>query len=524
MKFYYENVLSNQNVTAKPNLIWVADITEIELNRNKKLYIFLCIDAYTNTVIAHTVSQKTVSSRSIIKCLNKAIEKRFLAKPLKKVIIHTDRGTQFSSQAYRNFTKHFSDFMIPSMSRENTPTDNAMAERFMRTFKNHVIDGRIVEQALHENILAGSKTPRSVINIYIKSVNLRPNRKSLLKPPERHDNESRAASMLMNEPKYPRAFSDKFGPDSRREHIYEFKRQSQEVIKVLEEIAAESEVVKDTPFDKDTNSEIKLLEKRLIEICNLIQNNPMVIKTYVEAAVEPISENILDLQEEFREEMETLNRKIDILLPKVKKDRQTQPLRDPIDDTLFPVFLANAGDSFQQRKSLKRAQLRVTYTILYYSGLRINEIRHLTQEDIERAIAASQFSLIHHKTKQAHRHVLSEKAIQDLRELNTEFYIIFEKYQFKYLFGKHKPLHEKRLIQMVNTDLKQTSEKYSIPFNVKSHSFRVNMITNLLKVTSVQNTADIMGHNDIRSTMSYNRYALSKSDILELLNKINNNK
>lgn len=46
------------------------------------------------------------------------------------------------------------------------------------------------------------------------------------------------------------------------------------------------------------------------------------------------------------------------------------------------------------------------------------------------------------------------------------------------------------------------------------------MITNLLKVTSVQNTANIIGHYDIRSTMSYKRYALSKSEIQELLDEI----
>lgn len=42
----------------------------------------------------------------------------------------------------------------------------------------------------------------------------------------------------------------------------------------------------------------------------------------------------------------------------------------------------------------------------------------------------------------------------------------------------------------------------------------------LLKITSVQNTADITGHADIRSTMSYKRYALSKKEIEELLQKI----
>ena len=39
----------------------------------------------------------------------------------------------------------------------------------------------------------------------------------------------------------------------------------------------------------------------------------------------------------------------------------------------------------------------------------------------------------------------------------------------------------------------------------------------------VQNTANIIGHSDIRSTMAYNRYALSKNEIQDLLDQINRN-
>ena len=152
--------------------------------------------------------------------------------------------------------------------------------------------------------------------------------------------------------------------------------------------------------------------------------------------------------------MEILNKKIDRLLPKVKKDRQTQPLRDPVDNDLFPIFIANAGNVFQRRKDLKRAQIRIVYTILYYSGVRINEIRHLTKEDIQKAMKASQFSLIHHKTKQAHIHILSKRAIQDLRKLSTEFSIVFDKYNFQYLFGKTRPITDNSVIKMINLHLK----------------------------------------------------------------------
>ena len=67
-------------------------------------------------------------------------------------------------------------------------------------------------------------------------------------------------------------------------------------------------------------------------------------------------------------------------------------------------------------------------------------------------------------------------------------------------------------------DLNNTCTICNIPHNIKSYSFRINMISNLLKKTTVQHTAQIIGHRNIKSTMSYNRYALSKEEIQELLN------
>jgi DNA-directed RNA polymerase subunit F len=46
------------------------------------------------------------------------------------------------------------------------------------------------------------------------------------------------------------------------------------------------------------------------------------------------------------------------------------------------------------------------------------------------------------------------------------------------------------------------------------------MISKLLQKTSVQHTADIMGHKDIRSTLAYKRFSLNKEEIQNLLDEI----
>ena len=144
----------------------------------------------------------------------------------------------------------------------------------------------------------------------------------------------------------------------------------------------------------------------------------------------------------------------------------------------------------------------------------MNEMRFFTRKDIENAISTSQFNLTHYKQKEAHIHVISGLAVQELKDLKNQLKIV--KYQYRYLFGKKKPVGEKHLIYMVNADLKKTCEISGIPYNIKSHSFRINKISRLLQNTTIQDAADIIGHKDIKSTIAYKRYALNKKEIQKL--------
>lgn len=170
-------------------------------------------------------------------------------------------------------------------------------------------------------------------------------------------------------------------------------------------------------------------------------------------------------------------------------------------------------------KELRRSQLRICYSILFHVELRSNELREIKFKDISDAIETSKLSVIHYKTNQPHIHILSQKAVKDLKNIKDDYAIVFNKYNCEHLFGKTKPMDKKSLIRLVNEDLWNTCKINNIAYNynIKSHSFHVNTISNLLKVTSVQNAANIIVHQDIRSTMTYERYALTKAEIQDLL-------
>lgn len=513
-KFYYENHLFNQNQTAKPNVVWAADITTLKLFTNQKAYVFLCIDIHTNIIVASTISKTTITTDQITRTLGKAIEKRFKIPPIKKLIINTDRGTQFSSRAYNNFVEKYKNYFLPSMARENTPTDNAVAERFMRTFKEHAIYNTTIEEDISGALALQSSfnSYKACLNKYVKSLNLKPNSKAKAGP-QKQDTHAVTATMLMLEPNHPKATSAHIGEDLRLTYVEQYKAESIKVGSLLAELAArKGELVEKTPFDDfENNLALQLIDNRLNEIYSIIQNNPDTTRQYVMEAIEPIEDSLTEL-----------HRKIDSLLPKDTINRQVLPLRDPINIDLFPFFFTNAGSKAKRRKDLKQAQLRLAYTLLYHTGLRVNEIRTIMEKDINNAVATSQMSVIHHKTKQAHIHVLSKNAVLKLKKLKPEMEVVFHKYQFKYLFGREEPMHKKSLVRLINSDLRTTCEVGNIPYNIKSHSFRINMISNLLKKTSVQHAAQIIGHNDIQSTMSYQRYALSKEEIQKLLDDIEN--
>lgn len=59
----------------------------------------------------------------------------------------------------------------------------------------------------------------------------------------------------------------------------------------------------------------------------------------------------------------------------------------------------------------KCAQLKIAYTILFYLGLRVNDIRFFQEHDIQNAIKTSEFSVIHLKQKEPYIHVISDLAI-----------------------------------------------------------------------------------------------------------------
>lgn len=156
----------------------------------------------------------------------------------------------------------------------------------------------------------------------------------------------------MREPTYSRAFSQHYGQDRRLTEISRYKSENFKVTSLLEEIAAKkADIVDKTPFDPlEGNIALELIEKRLDEMRELLESNQYIVQKSVEGIIEPVNDNVDELREQFYQEMDTLNKKIDKLIPKDKKNRKVEQLRDPIDGNLFSIFFTSAGDCCKRKK------------------------------------------------------------------------------------------------------------------------------------------------------------------------------
>ena len=128
----YENLLDRQFNADKPNQKWVTDISYIHTGQGI-LYLSMIRDLYDNSIVAY----KTGTSQSVnlvLDTIRMAMAKEKVAAELQ---LHSDQGSQYTSQAYFELTKAYG--ITPSMSRRGNCYDNAMAENFFSILKTECI-------------------------------------------------------------------------------------------------------------------------------------------------------------------------------------------------------------------------------------------------------------------------------------------------------------------------------------------------------------------------------------------------
>ena len=120
------NILDEQFNPERPNAVWCTDITYI-WTQDGFVYLNCVMDLFAREIIAWTLAD-TMEVSTVIETINKAKARRNTDLPL---IIHSDRGSQYVSNAWREATES----MQRSYSHSGYPYDNACIESFHSLIK-----------------------------------------------------------------------------------------------------------------------------------------------------------------------------------------------------------------------------------------------------------------------------------------------------------------------------------------------------------------------------------------------------
>ena len=127
----YKNILAEQFNPERPDAMWCSDITYIWTHEGF-VYLTSIMDLYSRKIISWVLSD-TLETKWLVEAVNKAKELRHIDKPL---IMHSDRGRQYTSKDYKDATEG----MTLSYSKKAYPWDNACIESFHALLKREWIN------------------------------------------------------------------------------------------------------------------------------------------------------------------------------------------------------------------------------------------------------------------------------------------------------------------------------------------------------------------------------------------------
>lgn len=124
-----ENTLNQDFKATAPNQKWVTDITYLWTDCGW-VYLAVVIDLFSRKVVGWSL-RDSLATTLVMDALRQAIE---LRRPEgSELLIHSDRGCQYTSDCYQQVLKTMS--ITCSMSRTGNCYDNAIAERFFWSLK-----------------------------------------------------------------------------------------------------------------------------------------------------------------------------------------------------------------------------------------------------------------------------------------------------------------------------------------------------------------------------------------------------
>lgn len=137
------NILDRDFSPKEPNAVWCTDITYIP-TRKGFVYLSCIMDLFSRKIISWELAP-TLETRYVVN----AVQKAMLVSGKRPKVIHTDRGTQYTSVEYWDETEG----ILKSYSSKANPWDNACIESFHALIKREWLNRFDIKDISHAHML-----------------------------------------------------------------------------------------------------------------------------------------------------------------------------------------------------------------------------------------------------------------------------------------------------------------------------------------------------------------------------------
>jgi transposase InsO family protein len=144
----HDDLVQRQFHAPRPDAVWLTDITEHPTVEGK-LYCCAIKDVFSNRIVGYALADR-MTAQLATTALRLAIARR---QPDGTVVVHSDRGSQFRSRAFRAVLA--AGGLTGSMGRVASAGDNAAMESFFSLLQKNVLNTRrwSTRDQLHNEIV-----------------------------------------------------------------------------------------------------------------------------------------------------------------------------------------------------------------------------------------------------------------------------------------------------------------------------------------------------------------------------------
>ena len=182
--------------------------------------------------------------------------------------------------------------------------------------------------------------------------------------------------------------------------------------------------------------------------------------------------------------------------------KQTKRIRESIGVNEYKRLM-NFTRGDDEIKTFTRKRFLKIYTLLYYTGMRLNEVSQLRVSDLISIINEKEVKIITHKQKMERKLFFSEEAVKSIKKLFAEdLHLNNDAKLIRKQNNPYATLSPLNLIDTVNKHIQKAFGNKSFT----SHSFRQGLISDYAtKGVNIRIIQEFIGHSDTKTTLRYIR-------------------